>query len=434
MLPWSLPVTVLVVIAGIVLSAFFAGSEVAMFGLRRAAREQMAKSERSDDRRVMTLLRAPRQLLVAVLICNELVNAGVVILALALVRYIWPAAAWWQAILCVVAAVVPLMVLLTEITPKALALRNPQAWVWATVTPLSLFVNVVAPLRYLISGTADRICAWLGAPRRGQPQDLSAAEFRSLVDAGSAQGQVDASERRIIHRMFEFADKNVGQIMTPRERIFALSYDLPKPRLVAELTARGFSRVPIYVRSLDNLRGVLNAKDLLDADGRVTRSLNDVLHEPLFVPRTTPVKRLFVTFKQKKVHMALVVNEYGKLLGLVTMDDVLAQIFGVLRDERERNQQAKRTRTPPQGVETRSAGVLLETKPEVAADSAEALPPATTPVDAQVGHATAAHAPNEAVLRSFANTGTADVRRQATLPPLPMAASELVDDGKGEPE
>src|SRR5678815_2261659 len=114
------------------------------------------------------------------------------------------------------------------------------------------------------------------------------------------------------------------------------SYDLPAQRLVKELAARGFSRVPIYQRSLDNIRGILNAKDLVrTAAGQpLGRPLGELLHEPLFVPRTTPVKRLFLTFKQKKVHMAIVVSEYGKVLGLVTMDDLLAQIFGVMRDER----------------------------------------------------------------------------------------------------
>src|SRR5262249_55875793 len=136
--------------------------------------------------------------------------------------------------------------------------------------------------------------------------------------------------------VFEFSDKNVGQVMTPRDRIFALNYDLPMQRIVKEIAARGFSRVPVYQKTLDNVRGILNAKDLMriaSAQGP-SRPLGELLHEPLFVPRTTPVKRLFLTFKQKKRHIALVVSEYGKVLGLVTMDDLLAQIFGVIRDER----------------------------------------------------------------------------------------------------
>jgi putative hemolysin len=188
----------------------------------------------------------------------------------------------------------------------------------------------------------------LGAAR---PLAAVREEFRTLP-CRSAQGQVDPRERRLIHRVFEFNDKNVGQVMTPRERLFALSYDLPAQRLVKELATRGFSRVPIYQRSLDNVRGILNAKDWCARRRTARPPTRRLLHEPLFVPRTTPVKRLFLTFKQKKVHMAIVVSEYGKVLGLVTMDDLLAQIFGVLRDERADLQNS----IPPGRLRVRAGG------------------------------------------------------------------------------
>jgi putative hemolysin len=220
-------------------------------------------------------------------------------------------------------------------------------------------------VRWVVQGATAVILRPLGDAVRARPaRDLSEEEFKNLIDAGSAQGQVDARERRLIHRVFEFNDKNVGQVMTPRERIFALAYDLPAQRLVREIATRGFSRVPIYQKSLDNVRGIVNAKDLVRAAAGqpLGRPLAELLHEPLFVPRTTPVKRLFLTFKQKKVHMAIVVSEYGKVLGLVTMDDLLAQIFGALRDERAELQNTipppmnkGRARTPAAGVATDGA-------------------------------------------------------------------------------
>src|SRR6185295_14459022 len=129
---------------------------------------------------------------------------------------------------------------------------------------LQLFSLLVTPVRLLLQLVAGILLRPLGDAVRARPvRDLSEQEFRTLVDAGSAQGQVDARERRLIHRVFEFSDKNVGQVMTPRERIFALSYDLPMQRLLREVAARGFSRVPIYQKSLDNIRGILNSKDLV---------------------------------------------------------------------------------------------------------------------------------------------------------------------------
>jgi putative hemolysin len=289
----------------------------------------------------------------------------------------------WQAFGLALAVALPLIVLITEVTAKTLAAKAPLAWARLCVLPLAAFSLVISPIRFVIQLVATGLLKPLGiAPRPRPNRDLSEEEFRTLVDAGSAQGQVDARERRLIHRVFEFNDKNVGQVMTPRERIFALNYDLPQQRLVREVAARGFSRVPIYQKSLDNIRGILNAKDLVrGAAGQLpAKPLGELLHEPLFVPRTTPVKRLFLTFKQKKVHMAIIVSEYGKVLGLVTMDDLLAQIFGVLRDERAALQQsmpnmrsasASRTRTPIAGV--------AETGPVTRDSAADAMTEEVTP-------------------------------------------------------
>lgn len=361
----------------VLMSAFCSGTEVALFSLRRVDREQLARSARSADRRIMRMLERPRRLIATVLIGNLAFNSLLAILALAVAIPRLDVASSWALGGIALAVTLPLVVLFAEVTAKTLAAKAPLAWARACTLPLSVFALVVTPVRLVLQAIAGLLLRPLGDAARARPsRDLSEEEFRTLVDAGSAQGQVDARERRLIHRVFEFNDKNVGQVMTPRERIFALSYDLSAPRLVKELAARGFSRVPIYQKSLDNIRGILNAKDLVrTAAGQpLGRPLVELLHEPLFVPRTTPVKRLFLTFKQKKVHMAIVVSEYGKVLGLVTMDDLLAQIFGALRDERAELQAS----IPPgrRGVRTPVAGVEPppEASPGAGAEAADSVP------------------------------------------------------------
>ncbi len=327
----------------VVVSALFSGTEVAMFALRRVDREQMGRSQRASDELVLARLQQPRRLITTVLIANEGINAVVAVLVLGLLTVEMSAAAPWVVGLVAIAVMIPLVVLAGEVTPKTLALKAPLTWARRAAAPFSLFYLAATPVRWIVGGLIELVLRPFGASRSAPVRDLSEEEFRTLIDASSAQGQVDARERRLIHKVFEFSDKNVGQIMTPRDRLFALSYDLPAARLLKEVAGRGFSRVPIYQRSLDNVRGILNAKDLLRPTvGQAGRTLGELLHEPLFVPRTTPIKRVFLTFKQRKVHMAIVVNEYGKVLGLVTMDDVLAQLFGTLRDEREGIQSAGR--------------------------------------------------------------------------------------------
>ncbi len=349
----ELAVAIPIALACIVVSGFCSGSEVALFSLRRVDREQLARSERGVDRRITAMLGSPRRLIATVLIGNEALNGMVAVVAFAAALALWPTVSPWGLAGIVLAGTLAIVVLVTEVTMKTLAAKAPLGWSRACAYPLSAFGIIVAPVRIVLQTITAVLLRPLGDAVRPRPsRDLSEEEFRKLVDAGSAQGQVDARERRLIHRVFEFSDKNVGQVMTPRDRIFALSYDLPMQRLVKEVAARGFSRVPIYQKSLDNIRGTINAKDLVRGPGK---PLVEMLHDPLFVPRTTPIKRLFLTFKQKKVHMAIIVSEYGKVLGLVTMDDLLGQIFGVLRDERTDLQASMpniriRSRTPAPGV------------------------------------------------------------------------------------
>jgi putative hemolysin len=319
-------------------SAFFSGTEVAMFGLRRVDRQQLVRSGRRGDGLLLSMLSRPRRLIATILIGNESVNISFSVVIAGTVEQLFPARSEIELALLATAVALPLVLLLGEITPKTIAFKASLGWSRAAGRPLWLFGLLVTPLRLVVTAIAWLILRPLGAGGAGlsAPRDLSEAEFKALVDAGSAEGEVDARERRLIHKVFEFGDKTVAEAMVPRGRVFALSYDLPMARLAQEVAARGFSRVPIYHRGADQIRGVLHAKDLLVQDtAGAPRRLADLLHEPLFVPQTTPVERLFRTFKQRKIHMALVVNEYGKLAGLVTMEDLLEQLFGEIRDERE---------------------------------------------------------------------------------------------------
>ena len=374
----------------VLISAFCSGTEVALFSLRRVDREQLSRSELWVDKQILKVLERPRRLIATVLIGNQAFNSLLAGIALAVVIRMQPVeggvAAWWAIGGLALAISLPLIVLIAEVTSKTLAAKAPLAWARVCVGPLSLFAVIVTPIRLVLQTVTEIVLRPLGERVRTRPaRDLSEEEFRSLLDAGSAQGQVDARERRLIHRVFEFNDKTVGQVMTPRERIFALSYELSMQRMVKEIAARGFSRVPIYQKSLDNVRGILNAKDLVrTAAGQpLGRPLVELLHEPLFVPRATPVKRLFLTFKQKKVHMAIVVSEYGKVLGLVTMDDLLAQIFGVLRDERAELQ--SQPPGPRNRVRTPVAGAPSGEPTPVPRDDSGPIPTDVVPKDLETG-------------------------------------------------
>ena len=194
------------------MSGFCSGTEVALFSLRRVDREQMARSGRGIDRRVLeTLERLAPPDRDAVLIGNEVLNSVLAVLALGVAYRMWPGLSPWACGGIALAIALPLVVLVGEVTAKTLAAKSPVAWSRATVLPLAAFALLVTPVRLIVHALTELFLRPLGEKARTRPaRDLSEEEFRTLVDAGSAQGQVNARERRLIHRVFEFcSDKNV---------------------------------------------------------------------------------------------------------------------------------------------------------------------------------------------------------------------------------
>lgn len=323
----------------LVASAFFSGSEVAMFSLRRVDREQMARSDRRIDKLVTSLVSRPRRLIATLLIGNEIVNVSISA-TMAIVGGIWFAGRSELAVAMLTTAVaVPIVLLLGEVTPKTLAIKTATGWSRKAARPLIVFDMLVTPLRIVVRAIATVILFPLGVDARRPPPRVALGEdeFRALVDAGSEEGEVAQRERRLIHRMFEFGEKTVGQVMVSAADAFMLAYNMPLSRILGEIARKGFSRVPIFHKSSDNILGILYAKDLVLLGTGLTapRRLGELLHEPLFVPRNMRLEKLFDIFKERKTHMAIVVNEYGKFAGLVTMEDLLEEIVGPIRDEKE---------------------------------------------------------------------------------------------------
>ncbi|MBK9069830.1 MAG: HlyC/CorC family transporter [Myxococcales bacterium] len=332
------------------LAGYAAHAEIGLFGLRRTEREQLANSGLPLDGVLERLLASPRNVLAVLLILRTFALVGGSYAAFALGTsladgQVTGAAGRALVAIAFVAASLLGHVFVGDVVPRAIALRSPLAAA-RRVAPLQWLLQVVL---WPIHAPIERFGALVTSlfvtrePVREQ-DDVSEEEFRTLVDVGSANGEVDQRERRLIHRVFEFGDKTVADIMTPRERVVGVSYDLPMARLVREIATRGFSRVPVFHKSLDNVRGILFAKELVvvAAGQGPARPLSQMLTTPLYVPKATPVQRLFHLFKQKRLHLALVVNEYGKVLGLVTMTDVMQLLFGRLADEQEETQEQAR--------------------------------------------------------------------------------------------
>lgn len=334
-------------------SGFFSGSETALFSLSRIKREAMATRAAASDRAVLRLLENPRRLMVTIILWNELVNVAVsTIMAnlghetgerLGIRTHAWITVG-------TAAVTVPLLVLIGDMTPKSVAIRAAESWARVAAPVLLVLGAVVAPLRALVRLVSDTILNLIGGSPQTPQAGIREEEFRALIDVGEEEGEVENAERKLIHNVFEFGDRTVVEVMTPAAKVFALPYEMPLGRLVEAISAAGHSRVPIYRRSADSGRvdggapagiphvvGLLYSKDLVGyARGHLEgHGLQELLKPPFFVPRSTKCERLFREFQRRKTHMALVVDEYGRLAGLVTMEDLLEELFGEIADEKE---------------------------------------------------------------------------------------------------
>ncbi|HEX6837147.1 MAG TPA: CBS domain-containing protein, partial [Polyangia bacterium] len=216
---------------------------------------------------------------------------------------------------------------------------------------LSVLAWLITPVRLLLQTIAAGALAIIGARPMTREEGLREEEFRSLVDVGSEEGELQVAERRLIHNVFEFGDTTVGKVMTPADKVFALPYEMPLGRMVESISGERYSRVPIYktpkaprggdgkrpARGAMEVVGILLAKDLTGYywGALEGHTVQDLLHPVLFVPRTTKCDQLFREFQRKRTHIALVVDEYGRLAGLVTMEDLLEELFGEIADEKE---------------------------------------------------------------------------------------------------
>jgi len=310
----------LVVIALLGVSALLAASETALFALARMQHTRARLGEVAA-KAVDSLLRRPLESLMVIIGFNEAVNVFAECLATTyLLTWLGPLGG-----LISVPVMFVLVLLVSDITPKTFALGFPAAVARVTARPLAAVALTFRPL------------ARLFAPEETAPTaPLSESEFKAMLIASERSGQVAPAERELIDKVFAFGSRRVSDIMTPRERIFALDLNTAADRIIAEVAHGHYSRVPVYRGDPNNIVGVLRAKDLVARrlESEPPR-LERLIRRPSFVPPGRTLGVLFDEMRRLRFQLAFVVDEYGRLLGLVTLEDLLEELFGELRDEFE---------------------------------------------------------------------------------------------------
>ncbi|HSR12745.1 MAG TPA: hemolysin family protein [Thermodesulfobacteriota bacterium] len=319
---------------------FFASSEASLFSLGRLRLARLKEEGNPSHPVIERLLRHPRRLIISILIGNEALNVAISSLASALFIGLWGDSAKWLAIPAVLLGII----LLGEVLPKTIAVRDPErtsAWV---ARPVARYVEIVGPVHWVVRKVVDGLF-WLA---RVRPETASASmmeeDFKEFTETSVREGAVEESEKDFIHRVFKFSDQTVRTVMTPRSAVFTLPLETRIGEAVDILRENRFSRIPVYRNSKEEIVGVLYAKDLLRVRRQRSveeRDLRAFLRKPHFIPLSMKLNILFQELQKKRIHLAVVVDEYGKMAGIVTLEDLLEELFGEIYDELDRTRRRR---------------------------------------------------------------------------------------------
>ena len=312
---------------------FFTSSEAALFGLGRLGLQKLKEEGHPRHAVIERLLSRPRRLIISLLVGNETINVAISSLTSALFISLWGDAAKWAAI----PVVVFVILLFGEVIPKTIAVRHPGKIAPAVAAPVERLAEVLSPLLWVIKKFLDSILKLARVGPESAPPPLTEEDFKNLVEAGQREGALEASEKDFIHRVFQFGDQTVRNVMTARAAVFALPLATKLEEARDALRGRRFSRVPVYRKNPEEIVGVLYAKDLLGVQGQGRKAeeegLKPFLRKPHFVPLSKKLDDLFRELQRQRIHLAVVVNEYGGMAGIVTMEDLLEELFGEIYDE-----------------------------------------------------------------------------------------------------
>jgi len=325
---WHEGATLSIIVLLLVCSALVSGSEAAFFSLSPRNIAHLKNEQDRSGRAILRLLGQPDYLLASILIANNLVNICIVILSNGLIdSFIGFGGATGVEFLVKMVIVTFLLLLFGEIMPKIFASYNPLRMAKITALPLSLLGRLFRPLSWLLI----RSGSYINESVAKKKVNISIDELSNAIEMTSDQS---VEEKQMLSGIVDFVHTEVVEIMKPRIDVVALDMRDGFDRVREVIIASGFSRIPVYEENLDNVKGVLYVKDLLpyvSHDG--TFEWRNLIRKPYFVPEHKKINELLEEFQTHKIHVAIVVDEYGSTLGLVSLEDILEEIVGEISDE-----------------------------------------------------------------------------------------------------
>jgi putative hemolysin len=322
----------------IVANGLFVAAE---YGLVTSRRTRIMELEHEGDRRARAVLRItsdPPRFISAMQLGVTMTSLGIGALGeQVLATQFETVVASFLAVILALLIVTYLHVVIGELVPKGIALGHPERTALAVSGPVGAFFMVFKPLIWLLQESSSLILRALGLePPGAEHEAYSEAELRMLLHSSAEQGEIEHEEQEMLYKVFDFADKEVADVMVPRPEVVAISIALPAEDALKAVLESPYTRYPVYRESLDDIVGVLHIRDLIEAlhDRGITSVDVETLVRPAYmVPETKDLGALLTEFRRTNQHMAIVIDEYGSMEGIVTLEDLLEEIVGEIEDE-----------------------------------------------------------------------------------------------------
>ncbi len=328
----------LIIIALFVLSAFFSGSETALFSLSRVYLKKIEGSGSRSSRRILYLLKKPRQLLITLLLGNTFVNMAISSLMTLWALHHSGLAQYLSTTKIVIIQIVVTTILLlifSEIIPKLVAFATANVFSRLVSLPLMILQKVMYPVIWIF----DRFGNLVSKKQKANTHigsRFTSEEFQNLIHSETSSRSLEEHEKKMIVGLFRFKEAEISEILVPRVKIVGIDEDSSINDLKELIKLSGFSRIPVYKETIDDIIGIIYIKDLLLYPEKT--SINELLRPAWFITENMKVQTLLNQFKSKRLQFAVVVDEYGGTSGIITLEDIMEEIVGDIRDEYDQDE------------------------------------------------------------------------------------------------
>ena len=326
-----LMVIFLVVLLG--LSAFFSGSETALMALSRLRLRHLAETKPKRANIVEHILKEPEKLIGTILLGNNLGNVAMSAIATVIAISIWGV----RGIAYVTAVLTLVILIFAEITPKVYAKYFNERISFITAPVLNVIMAILNPVVVVVTYISTKVLAMIGVDVSKIKRPLmTEEEIQTCIKMGWDEGAITAEERKMLSRVFTLNDKTVGQVMVPKEKMAVLDLNASITELTKNIVKTGYSRFPVKKGDDLEIVGFVHGKDILRfLNRKKPRSLKKIMRPPYFVPADRKIDAQLRSFQEKKLHQAVVLDNDGKVAGLITLEDMLEELVGSIQDEHD---------------------------------------------------------------------------------------------------